>query len=552
MKFAKIAGIVVVVILLLLLIVPFFVNADSFRPMLQSKAQEALGRNVQIGKLDFSLFSGSLGADGVNIADDPKFSNAPFLTAKSLKVSVEVMPLIFSHDLHVNSIKLEEPQVALISNAQGQWNYSSLGGSNAAPAQTAQKPAAKPGEKAPAQAAQQPAGSSAGVAIDEIDISNGKVTISQIPGKQPPSVYSDVDLTLKKFAPGSQMPFTLSMKAPRGGTVKADGTAGPMNAADASMTPVQVNLKNDAVEIAGLAPTSGMSGLLDMDAKFTSDGRTAHLEGNGQIKNLKAVADGSPAKDPLGFTYNTSYTLASHEGTLTSNITAKKNTAKLSGTYQMRDAMVVHMNLNGQGMSIDELESLLPAFGVKLPSGSQLRGGTLTANLNLQGPMDQLVVSGPISVNNTKLAGFNMGSQFSGVGQLAGIKTGNDTTIQTFSSNVNVTPAVTRADNINLVMPAMGTMTGAGTIANNNLNFKMVAKLQTTGGGLLGAAGGGKAGTQSVPFAIQGTTSNPKFIPDTSALVQNAVQDQLNKQLGGKVPGNVGGALGGLFGGKKH
>jgi AsmA protein len=295
-----------------------------------------------------------------------------------------------------------------------------------------------------------------------------------------------------------------------------------------------------------------MSGLLDMNAKFTSDGRTARLEGNGQIRNLKAVADGSPAKDPIGFTYNTNYTLASQEGTLTSNITAKKNTAKLSGTYQMRAAMVVHMNLNGQSMSIDELESLLPAFGVVLPSGSQLRGGTLTANLNLQGPMDQLVVSGPISLNNTKLAGFNMGSQFSGVGQLAGIKTGNDTTIQTFSSNVNVTPAVTRADNINLVMPAMGTMTGAGTIANKNLNFKMVAKLQTTGGGLLGAAGGGKAGTQSVPFAIQGTTSNPKFIPDTSALVQNAVQDQLNKQLGGKVPGNVGGALGGLFGGKKH
>ena len=69
-----------VVIVLLLLIVPFFVNADSFRPMLQSKAQEALGRNVQIGKLDFSLFSGSLSADGITIADDPKFSNAPFIT----------------------------------------------------------------------------------------------------------------------------------------------------------------------------------------------------------------------------------------------------------------------------------------------------------------------------------------------------------------------------------------------------------------------------------------------------------------------------------------
>jgi AsmA protein len=142
----------------------------------------------------------------------------------------------------------------------------------------------------------------------------------------------------------------------------------------------------------------------------------------------------------------------------------------------------------------------------------------------------------------------------SGLGQLAGIKTGNDTTIQTFSSNVNVTPAFTRADNINLIMPAFGHVTGTGTIANQNLNFKMVATVQTTGAGLLGAAGG-KAGSQNVPFAIEGTTSNPRFIPDTSALVQNAIQQQLNQRLGGQAGANpnnnLGGALGGLFGGRK-
>lgn len=555
-KTLKIIGIVVGVIILLLLIVPLFVNADSFRPLIQSKAQEALGRNVQIGKLGLSLFSGSLSADGITIADDPKFSNQPFLTAKSLDVSVDVMPLIFSRELHVNSIKLVQPQVALISNAQGQWNYSSLGGP-AASGNAPQKPAEKPAPKSAPSTAQKPSEAPANYAVDEIDITNGKLTISEIPSKQQPTVYSDVDLTLKKFAPGSQMPFTLSLKAPRGGTIKANGTAGPLNPNDASLTPLQLELKNSAVEIAGLAPTSGMSGLLDMNAKFTSDGRSADLQGNGSINHFKAVANGTAAKDPLGFNYNTKYSYASREGDLNATVTARKNTARLSGSYQMREAMLLHMNLNGQGLSVDELESLLPAFGVVLPSGSSLRGGTLSANLNLQGPLDQLTIAGPISLNNTKLAGFNLSQKMSGLSQLAGIKTGNDTTIQTFSSNVNVTPAVTRADNINLVMPALGHVTGGGTIANQNLNFKMVATVQTTGGGLLGAAGGGKAGSQNVPFAIQGTTSNPRFIPDTSALVQNAVQQQLNQRLGGQAganPNNLGGALGGLFGGgkKKH
>ena len=550
-KTLKIIGIVVGVIILLLLIVPLFVNADSFRPLIQSKAQEALGRNVQIGKLGLSLFSGSLSADGITIADDPKFSNQPFVTAKSLDVSVDVMPLIFSRELHVNSIKLVQPQVALISNAQGQWNYSSLGGA-AASGKAPETPA--PQKPAPG-TAQKPSEAPANYAVDEIEITNGKISISEIPSKQPPTVYSDVDLTLKKFAPGSQMPFTLSLKAPRGGTIKAGGTAGPLNPNDASLTPLQVELKNSAVEIAGFAPTSGISGLLDMDAKFTSDGRSADLAGNGTINHFKAVSNGTAAKDPLGFNYNTKYSYASREGNLNATVTARKNTARLSGSYQMREAMMVHMNLNGQGLSVDELESLLPAFGVVLPSGSSLRGGTLSANLNLQGPLDQLTIAGPVSLNNTRLAGFNLGEKMSGMSQLAGIKTGNDTTIQTFSSNVNVTPAVTRADNINLIMPALGHVTGAGTIANQNLNFKMVATVQATGGGLMGAAGG-KAGSQNVPFAIQGTTSNPRFIPDTSALVQNAIQNQVNQRLGGQAgnPNNLGGALGGLFGGgkKKH
>ena len=549
-KTLKIVGIVVAVIILLLIIVPFFINADSFRPLIQSKAQDALGRNVTIGKLGFSLFSGSLSADGITIADDPRFSNSPFVTAKSLDVSVDVMPLIFSRELHVNSIKLVQPQVALISNAQGQWNYSSLGGP-AASGKAPEKPA--PSKPAPS-AAQQPSESPSNYAVDEIDITNGKISISQVPSKEPAAVYSDVDLTLKKFAPGSRMPFTLSLTAPRGGSIKANGTAGPINPNDASLTPLQLDLKNSAVEIAGLAPTSGISGLLDMTAKFTSNGQSADLQGNGQIRDFKAVAHGSAARDPLGFTCNTKYSYGTREGTLAANVSVRKNTARLSGSYQMREDMVVHINLNAQGMSVDELESLLPAFGVVLPSGSSLRGGTLSANLNLQGPLDQLTIAGPVSLNNTKLAGFNLSSKMSSMSQLAGIKTGNDTTIQTFSSNVNVTPAVTRADNINLVMPSFGTVTGAGTVANQNLNFKMVAKVQTTGGGLLGAAGT-KAGSQNVPFAIQGTTSNPQFIPDTSALMQNALENQINQRLGGKAGSqDLGGALGGLLGGgkKKH
>ena len=80
-RWVKIAIGVVAVLVLAVLIVPLFVNADSFRPMLETQLSSALGRKVTLGKLSFSLLSGSVVADQLTVADDPAFSTAPFLEA---------------------------------------------------------------------------------------------------------------------------------------------------------------------------------------------------------------------------------------------------------------------------------------------------------------------------------------------------------------------------------------------------------------------------------------------------------------------------------------
>ena len=79
------------VFILLLLIVPFLIPVNQFRPTIEEKASAALGRKVTLGSLSLSLFSGSLATDNLSISDDPKFSPSSFLTAKSLKVGVELM-----------------------------------------------------------------------------------------------------------------------------------------------------------------------------------------------------------------------------------------------------------------------------------------------------------------------------------------------------------------------------------------------------------------------------------------------------------------------------
>src|ERR1700733_14573584 len=162
----KIIGIVIVVLILLVVVAPFLIPVNHFRPEIEQQASAALGRKVEVGNLSLSLFSGGLGADNLAIADDPKYSSAPFLTAKSVKVGVELMPLIFSKTLNVTDVSIDNPQVSLIRDTKGEWNYSSLGAS-AANSQASQAPAAA---KPPASS------SSAGgeFSVQKLELKNGR------------------------------------------------------------------------------------------------------------------------------------------------------------------------------------------------------------------------------------------------------------------------------------------------------------------------------------------------------------------------------------------
>jgi len=208
---------------------------------------------------------------------------------------------------------------------------------------------------------------------------------------------------------------------------------------------------------------------------------------------------------------------------------------------------------------VDDLEAMLPAMGVVLPSGSQLKGGTLSANLGIVGPIDKLVITGPVKLSNTKLANFDLGAKLGALSAFTGKAASNsDTSIQNASLDARVAPEGTKADNINLTVPAIGVITGAGTVSpGGDLNFKMLANLQ---GGMMGgltqvATMGSKSG---IPFAITGTTSSPHFVPDMKGVATGVAQGILGQVMGGKTGAqsnnpvsNPVDAITGLFGKKK-
>src|SRR5271154_2341534 len=230
----RIIAIVVVVLLLLVVIVPFLIPVDKFRPTIEEKASQALGRQVQLGGLSLSLLSGSLTAQNLSIGDDPKFSTSPFLTAKSLKVGVEILPLIFSKTLNVTGITIENPEVNLLHNPAGQWNYSTLGG---AAAKSAQKPAAS-SSTAPAD-----------LSVQKFTLNDGRITVGSTTS-QKRSTYDHVNMVGSNFSMSSKFPVTVTADLPSGGKFKLDGTAGPIDPQDASLTPLDAKLTISALDIA--------------------------------------------------------------------------------------------------------------------------------------------------------------------------------------------------------------------------------------------------------------------------------------------------------------
>ena len=556
----RVVLIIVAVLIVVILVAPFLIPVNQFRPTLEEKASAALGRQVQVGNLSLSLLSGSVSAQDLSIGDDPKFSSAPFLTAKSLKVGVELIPLIFSKRVNVTGITIKSPQVTLLRDPAGKWNYSSLGNSSAVPASPSNPAAVSPAGSSPTSSS--PASSSTALSVKKLELSDGSITIGSTNSKKR-TTYDHVNVTASDVSMTSKFPVSVSADLPAGGKFKLDGDVGPVDQADTSLTPLDAKLHVGSLNLAStglLDPSLGLGGILDLDGTLTSQGGEAETRGNAKLSKALLIAGGSPARVPVTADFNTQYDLRKNTGVLNpSTLKIGGAAATLKGTYETGEETVVHMNVDGKNMPAKDLEAFLPALGINVPKGASLQAGALNTDLNLNGPLDKLVTTGTVGLFNAELAGFDLGSKMSSIASLAGIKTGKNLEIEHMTTNVRMAPNGLQADNFNAALPALGTLIGAGTVdAKNNLDFKMVATLSKSQGSATGAGGSTAASGMRIPFMIEGTTADPKFVPDVKGMAASMVKSQLGKLVPGGAsqglqnPANALGNLGGLFKKKKQ
>ena len=741
-RFVLIAlGAVVALIALVAVCLPLFLNADSFRTRIESTLTKSLGRKVSIGKLELSIWSGGLVATNTSVADDPAFSNQPFIQADSVKIGVEILPLILSKQLRIRGFSLLSPKVQLLRAANGTWNYSTIGksASTAQDADTKQafpdltvghvtvengrftvgtQPAAGAPAAAPARVydkvnleaknfgfrnsfpfsvsahlpgegtvglsgtagpinaedasatpfsghlemkhidplaagfvdpsdgvtglvggmildagwnGQQmhvsklevdspnitlvrsnapkpptPAGANEGttmlqnLSVDNAQIKDGSVTLKTA-GQAGSAVYQQLNAQISNVTPKTQSPFTVSGQLPGGGSLSANGKVGPFNQANNAATPLdaQITLKHVELGSSGLLPPdAGIGGTADLQAQVKSNGQTLNATGSTQIAGIKLAKDGQPSAKPV----QVQFAIVQNEQAMTGEIqravfTVGRATINGSGTYQSSGpTTAINLKIIGDGVPIDELVAFLPAVGVRLPQGSQLKGGTLTTALTVSGSSANPVISGPVRLNNTQLAGFDLGSKLQTLSQLTGGKiggaTGSGTNIRSLSMNVRAAGGGIQTDNIALDVAGVGTATGAGSVSPAGaLNYNVVLKLTELAGGASGnsappaSAGGGRAALlgglmgmipgggaggavaglggaggiagalikNGIPVAIGGTTSNPTFAPNLRGVAAGvgatAGQQLLNGKGNSKQKGNQNNPLGNALGG---
>ncbi len=527
------AGIAAGLLLLAVLSAPFWIDANRFRPLLEADLTKALGRDVKLGALSLDVFSGAVSANDLAVADDPIFNRTPFVRANSMNLEIELWPLIVSHKLNVTGLTIDRPEITLIQTPTGDWNFSKLGAPSMATG-AAQAPSEAPKGEAPKPAE---AKGAIQLSIKLIKITGGRLSVSRTASQLAPVVLEEVNVELHDFSNASIFPFTLTTKVGTGGDIKLTGKAGPINSSDVAMTPVEASLTASNVNVAG--SSLGLGGLVSFDAKGESKGGLVTVTGKLTADKLILAKQGTPAGRTVELDFAIEHDLRKQSGLVRrGDIHIGKASASLTGNYSREgDSTLLSMNFSGPAMPIPELAAMLPALGVVLPSGSSLEGGTANARFDLQGPANRLVTTGSLSFDKTRLKGFDLGKKMAAVEKLAGIQGASDTEIQTLSANLRMAPEGATASNLKLIVPAVGELSGGGTISPANaLAFKMTAAVHATG--LMAAVN-----DRPIPFLVEGTCADPLFRPDVRGVASGAM-----KNLEGKTGGNL---LKGLMGGKK-
>ncbi|HOD11668.1 MAG TPA: AsmA family protein [Candidatus Omnitrophota bacterium] len=208
-KILKVVVVILAIVLLLSLaagVTAFFVlknfDPNAFKPQIISQAQQALGRQVQVGdmKVKISLSQGlSVNVDGFVIADDPQFSKKPFASLGKVSLGLDLLGVVTKRQINVSTVEILEPRISLVRNAEGMFNFQTLAILK------------ESNDRSSAASSAAPAGALAAILIQNIFISNGVLDFEDHWEEDKSLQLAQIDFKISDFS--LTRPFKVFLKA---------------------------------------------------------------------------------------------------------------------------------------------------------------------------------------------------------------------------------------------------------------------------------------------------------------------------------------------------
>lgn len=401
---------VVVLLVLVMLMLPHLIDVNQYRGEIQAQLQNRLHRPVQFGAMSLAVFPLRVQVQDVNIGEDPRFhSSLPFARVSEMDISVKLFPLL-SKTIAISSLTLKRPEIELIKDPAGVWNFASLGSGPAVPATAA--PAA-PAQAAPqAKPAAAPASSGESFSLDELKITDGQIALTDQQAHRARELYDHIDLTLDDFAPDKQFSIDLTAHVPGKGaeTLALTGKAGPLNQAQMLSTPFDGKVKLNEVSLAGFQKFLNTTALEGSDATISGSTDLVNASGkmsaSGSLKITDAVIHNVQVGYPITADFNVTDDLNSDM------LQIAKGDVKLGSTPLSVHGMlnthatpnIADLNLSAKDASIEDAARLAAAFGVAFSPNAKITG-KLAANVHAQGPTDNLALNGTVNGRNLEVTG---------------------------------------------------------------------------------------------------------------------------------------------------
>ncbi len=359
------------------------VDVNQFREPIRAQVEQRLKRPITIGQLGLKLIPLSIRLDDVAVGESPKFpSRAPFLAAKQMYVRVDLMSLL-KKQINVESVRVEQPLVELIRNAEGQWNASSLGESSSEPSSS---------------------GGSSKVEINDLRIEDGRVAITDLKQKRPRAVYDHIDIAVRDFSAGKKFKLEAKVHLPGKGTetVTAHVTGDtPLGSKTLLSSDLDGGVTLEAVSLTGLQAFTGSTP--NQAAKAVFDGKLDFQNRSGVLTGKGNLDIAEPRlKTPARIEFNLRE--ESESGALTlSAVKLALGSLATSGNATIQTKATpstVVADFRADNAALGDVLRLASAF-----SGSEGIDGTgvLSAAAHVSGPVDAVVYNASGTLRDARI-----------------------------------------------------------------------------------------------------------------------------------------------------